>query len=208
MTKKQRIFVFVFAGVMLLAGIGAFGFIIYKAFDGIRHPTSSPEDRQLVVDARAFTAFGGEEPDPSREVFKSQKNFDGSRIVEYSYRSTNAGPAGTQLYLSSNVMVYPQTLSTMQMFKVQQFALKSGLSLAGHTETIPAPSLLTMGDAHYAAVLRSKKTGQDVGNILLVRQGRVLHTVVIVGIVLRDAHAVEQVLRPSLDESRRRFLKR
>lgn len=208
MTKRQRLLVFGLAGLMAVAGLAAFGYIIYLTIKGGSSPTSPAEDRKLVVTAAALEAFGARAVDPARETFSSVKAFDGSRTIEYSYSNGEGSPDGTRLYLSSTAQVFPQSLSTMQMFRVQKLAMKGGLSLAGDTSAIPAPSLLTVGDDHYAAVLQSKKTGQTIGNLLIVRQGRAMLTVIVIGMTFDDAEAVGKLLGPALEESRRRFVKR
>jgi hypothetical protein len=209
MTKKQRILVFTFAGVMALAGIGVFAYIMYVSINDVIKPKASPaEDRKLVVTAERLQEFGAGEIVFENEKYHSQKTFDGTRTVEYSYNDHSGSKEGTQLYLSSTAQVFPQSLSTMQMFRVQQLAIKGGLSFAGDTTTVPAPALLTAGDDRYAAVLKRKTTGEPVGNLFIVRQGRSMLTVIVIGIKFDDAASVEKLLGPALAEARRRFVKR
>jgi hypothetical protein len=208
MTKRQRILVFGFAGLMAVAGIAVFAYIIHLTIKGASNPASPVEDRKLVVTAGALEQFGAAAVDPAHESLSSVKAFDGSRTIEYSYSSGEGSPDGSRLYVSSTAQVFPQALSTMQMFRVQQLAMKGGLSLAGDTSTVPAPSLLNVGDDHYAAVLKTKKTGEPIGNLLMVRQGRAMLTVIVIGMTFDDAEAVLKLLGPPLEESRRRFVKR
>lgn len=208
MTKKQRIYVFLFAGFMAIAGLSVFAYIMYVSINDVIKPKpSSAEDRKLIVTAETLREFGAGEIVYDNEKYHSQKTFDGTRTVEYSYTDHSGSKDGTQLYLSSTAQVFPQSLSTMQMFRVQQLALKGGLSFAGDTTAEPAPALLTIGDDRYAAVLKRKSTGEPTGNLFIVRQGRSMLTVVVIGMKFDDAASVEKLLGPALAEARRRFVK-
>ncbi len=207
MTRRQRILVFTFAGLMAAAGIAVFAYIMVSTMKGAMNPSSPPEDRKLVVTAHALHELGAREVDPVKESFTSERTFDGTRTIDYSYSNSEGSPDGTRLYVSSTAQVFSQSLSTMQMFRVQQIAMKGGLSFAGDTSTIPAPGLLDLGDDHYAAVLKSKKTGQIVGNLFMVRQGRAMLTVVVIGMTFDDAESVRELLSPALLEAKRRFVK-
>jgi hypothetical protein len=207
MTKKQRVLVITFACMMGLAGVGMFCYIIYVSVQGVINPGSSPvEDRKLIVTAEEMRIFEGPEVVPENEKFHSQKAFDGSRTVEYSY--SHHADSGGRFYLSSTAQIFPQSLTTMQMFRMQQFAIKGGLSMAGETTTEPAQSLLTLGDDHYAAVLKTKATGVPVGNLFIVRKGRAMLTVIVIGIQLTERTEVETLLGPAVEEMSRRFGKR
>lgn len=201
-TPRQRTLIFVFAGVSALAGMAAIGFFTWKTIESVRHPApSSGEDRKLVLTA---ALLGVEEIDPLDEHFSSIQAFDGSHTIEYSYSAKSP----KRLYISSNVQVFPQSLTTIQMFRTQQLALRAGMALGGKTTTESAEHLLTIGDAHWAAYIKPKNEPRAMGNILLIRQGRVLHTIVVIGRVFNDPKEIEQLLSPLMAESERRFLTR
>jgi hypothetical protein len=210
MTKQQRVLVFVFAGVMALAGIGVFVYIMVVSVKGMVAQRKGPpplEDRKLVVTAQDLQRFGAGEIVAERESFASTKTIDGTHMVEYDYTFPATEEGKSRIYIQSTAQIFAQSLSTMQMFKMQQLALKGGLAVAGETTQEPAPSLLTAGDARYAMRLKSKSTGAPVGNVFMVRQGRAMLTVIIVGMSFDDAAKVEELLGPALAEQKRRFVK-
>jgi len=72
--------------------------------------------------------------------------------------------------------------------------------LTGGGKAVAAADLLTIGDEHYAAILQNKE-GAPVGNIFLVRDGRSVHTSMIVGVVFHSAEDVKRLLSPVLHET-------
>ncbi|MGN6183338.1 MAG: hypothetical protein ACTHQM_06745 [Thermoanaerobaculia bacterium] len=211
MTKKQRIYVFAFAGLMLFAGIGAFAYIVYISVKSTLDQASKPapiEDRKLVITAADLKSFGLEDVDPEHETFSSTRSVDGTHIVEYAYTAPASDGEHSRLYIQSTSQTYSNTLSAMQVFKMQQLAFKGGLAIAGETKQESAPELVTVGDGRYAIRMKSKKTGEVVGNVFMVRQSRSVLTVIIVGMRFNDSETVSELLGPALAEQRRRMTKR
>ena len=208
MTRKQRILVFSIAGFMAVAVMAMIAYIVVRGVRGAIPKEARGEDRKLVVTAAALQTFGAPAPDPKRERLTIQKSFDGSFTIDYSYSNESGGVDGSRIFLSSQAFVFFTKLSAIQMFKMQQIGLKSGFAMTGDIKVVPEPSLITSGDDHYSAILESKASGQKLGNLFLVRQGRSLLSVVIVGMSFNDADSVERLLKPALDEGKRRFVKR
>ncbi|HEX2832091.1 MAG TPA: hypothetical protein VHW00_03700 [Thermoanaerobaculia bacterium] len=209
MTTKQRVYVLVFAGVMLLACVGVFAYIIVVSVKSTIAQVKAPppqEDRKLVVTAEDLQRFGAGVIVAEHETFSSTKSIDGTRMVEYEY-TFPATEGKSRIYIQSTAQIFAQSLSTMQMFKMQQLALKGGLAVAGETTQEPAPALVNVGDGRFAMRLKSKKTGEPVGNVFMIRQGRAMLTVIVVGLTFDDAETVEKLIGPALAEQKRRFVK-
>jgi hypothetical protein len=130
-------------------------------------------------------------------------------MIEYSYFDPGGAPDGSRIYITSSAQAFLSPLSTMQMYKMQQVALTSGLAMGKDQRVVGAPHLLRPGgDQQYAGVMVDEATGKPIGNIFLVRQGRAMFTLSVVGMTLDDAETVDKLLGPPLAEARRRFLKR
>lgn len=208
MTRRQRILVFTIAGLMAVAGVATFGYLMYATIRETANPKARPEDRKLVVTASDLAPFGVKEIDSTRESFTAQKLIDGTRMIEYSYFDPAGAPDGSAIHLTSSAQVFLNPLSTIQMYKMQQIGLTTGFAAGKERRIVEAPKLLRTGaDQQYAAVMVDKATGKPVGNLFLVRQGRAMFSLSVMGITFDDPATVEKLLGPPLAEARRRFLK-
>lgn len=202
MTGKQRALIFILAGVGGLVAIGASVAMFFMAMKGAMPKQTTGDEKRLVVTAADLAQFGLEEADAEAEAFSSTRQFDGSRIVSYTYKPEE-GPT-----LDSQTHVLPHSLGAMQMFKMVELGLKAEAKFdkSGRRLVDAPPSLLPAGDQRYAALVQVN--GETMGNFFLVRQGRVVHTVHLIGIELETADEVSRLLTPALEESKRRFAKR
>ena len=65
----------------------------------------------------------------------------------------------------------------------------------------PAPDLLKMGDESYAAYMQFGK--KKLGNIFLVRRGRVLHSLLISRVYFDDPEDVRRLFAPMVEAGRK-----
>lgn len=204
MTSGQRRLIFVLAGVSALAGLAMFTYIIWVTVRGISAPPpATADDRRLVVTSEALQPFGGPAPDRDAESLSTIRQFDGSRTISYEFDSRKDPDARKRVVASTTTMVHSTSLSAMQAFKVQEVATRAGVALTKSARLVDAPGLLTVGDARYAGVIHYD--GKPGGNMFLMRQGRVIFTVVIVGIVFDDPQDVERLMGPLAEEAKQRY---
>ncbi|HYH09323.1 MAG TPA: hypothetical protein VEK11_19915 [Thermoanaerobaculia bacterium] len=203
MTSSQRRTIFILAGVSLLAGMGVFGFLVWTMFRNVMQPPPPRgDDRRLVVTAEALQEFGGPTPNPAAEELTAIGQFDGSRNINYEYNTSKDPNAETRLVTSTTTMVHGNALSAIQAFKMQQFATKAGVKLARGAQLIDTPALLTVGDANYAGVFRHNN--ESSGNLLVVRQGRYVFTVVLIGLVFDEPKEADALMLPLVEEAKKR----
>jgi hypothetical protein len=203
---RQRVLLLVLAGLLALAGLGVTAFFVYASMSHATTPVPG-DNRKLVVTADLLVPLGARY-DPSKDKLETVTALDGTHTVEYSYSDAEGSPEGTQLFVLSNAFVLPNRMGAINVFHLQKFGMRGGLAALGETTTVPRPELITSGDAQYAATLLSEKTKRPIGNLILVRQGRVVTTLVLTGIALDDASAAEALMGPALYEAERRFAKR
>ena len=65
----------------------------------------------------------------------------------------------------------------------------------------PAPELLKMGDESYAAYMQDGK--KKVGNIFLIRRGRVLHTLVVSRVYFDEAEGIQRLFAPMVEAAKK-----
>jgi hypothetical protein len=201
---RQRALIFTAAGLMAFIAVAGFGFLVWKSFDNLRNPAdASGEERRLMVTTESLEPFGVENTGRRGETLKSVRQIDGTRDIEYVYSSKNDPQAGTSLYVFSKVQVLAISLSAMQLFKMEQLAIRATVGLGDKVKLRPRPDLLTAGDQRYAATI--ERDGKPTGNIFIIRQGRVVHTVTISGFAFEKPESAEQLFAEPLAESKRQF---
>jgi len=201
---RQRALIFAAAGLMAVLAIAGFGFLVWKSFDNLRNPAeASSEERRLMVTTESLEPFGVANTGRRGETLKSIRQIDGTRDIEYVYSSKNDPRAGTSLYVFSKVQVLAIPLTAMQLFKMEQLAIRAGVGFGANANLRPRPDLLTAGDQRYAATI--ERDGKATGNIFIIRQGRVVHTVTIGGFAFEKPESVEQLFAQPLAESKRQF---
>jgi hypothetical protein len=201
---RQRALIFAAAGLMAVIAIAGFGFLVWKSFDNLRNPAEATVDeRRLLVTTESLEPFGVASTGHRGETMKSIRQIDGTRNIEYVYSSKNDARAGTSLYVFSKVQVLAMPLTAMQLFKMEQLAIRAGVGLGAKVGLRPRPDLLTSGDQRYAATI--EWDGKPTGNVFIIRQGRVVHTVTISGFVFDKPESVEKLFAQPLAESKRQF---
>lgn len=197
--KKSTIAIAVvlgFLGVIgLAAAVVAFGYFAVKGVS-----TDPPDDvqKRLVLGAEAFEPFDLE-LDPKCIKFRSTRNLDRTRTIEFEHDCE-----GSNVFIASEAEISPSVRDARESFVLSVGAYKTGVAI-GAGELQPRDELLPIGEQRYAAVIRNG--GKPVGNVFVVRQGRVLHSLLVTGIYFEDAGDVRDLFEPLLAESKRQFPK-
>ena len=201
---RQRALILTAAGLMGLVAIAGFVTLVWKSVNNMRHPAAtSGEERRLLVTAESLHPFGVPDTGRRGESLHSIRQIDGTRDIQYVYSSKNDAHARMPLYVLSKVQVLALSLTAMQVFKMEQLAIRAGVGFAGKVELRPRPDLLTSGDQRYAAVI--ERNGKPAGNLFIIRQGRVVHTVTIGGFFFEKPESVQKLFAEPLQESKRQF---
>ena len=178
-------------GVLAIAAIlGALGYIL---INGVSKRPSTEEEKKLVVDAAALIEFGAE-VDPKCGTYTTTRNFDSS--VEISYECDS-----DTLYVLATTEISPTARDARQMFVLNIGAHKV-VTIGGDDITMHRRDDLVanLGDDRYAAIIRSGAT--EAGNVFIIRQGRVVQSVMITGLAFDDADSVRDLLTPIVDAAR------
>jgi len=166
-----------------------------------RAPTAA--EKQLVVTDAQLTELGVGGLTPAKcATIQSSRGIDGALTVEYQYDSHKDPAAKQGLYLSSEAEIAHSELFAMRAFRTRVGGYNAGIFLASRKiKVYEWPELITFGDQHYAAVLRNGNA--SVGNIFVVRQGRVVHSLILSGMYFDNADNVRDLFAPLLKESAR-----
>jgi hypothetical protein len=199
---------------MLVVGAGLAA-LVYFGYKGVGAREASGDERKLVITTASLSQFGIDGLDPKAEKLTSKRSLDGAREIECEYESG-------EMFFVSNAEIHRRPRDAKESFALTIGAWKTGLALGTTAKIEPAPDLiggvvrasgllpggeqagdLQQTDDRYAGYI--KNDGKIVGNVFLVRNGRVLHSLLISGVYFDDPEDVRTLIAPLIAESTRRF---
>jgi hypothetical protein len=191
----------VLAIVLALCGVASvvaiIAGLIYFGGRGISSRPATDAERRLILSATSFEKFG-ETLEPKCQKYTSRVNLDGTREVELEY---DCGESSA-VFITSEAEICRSVREARESFALSIGAYKAGLTIGGGTVEA-RPELLSLGDQHYAALVRSGTN--VVGCVFVVRQGRVVHALVTTGIYFDDPDDIRDLFAPLLEESKKQY---
>ena len=178
-------------GAVCLALCGCLGFLVVGAI-GIPRADPTPEERQALVTIDDLVPFGAQPVNQDqREVYSAKRNLDGSVEISYDYDADRA-PKGDEVFtLSSAVEINLSERSARESFGTTIGAFKLGLGIYD-VEAEKDPYEMPGVDQSYFASIRTKSV--PVGNMVVVRKGKMLHSVLLVGLHFDRAEDLAAIL--------------
>ncbi len=183
-------------GVLALAAIvGAVGYFL---INGISSRPASETEKRLVVDAAALVEYGAD-VDPKCGKHTTTRNLDGTTDVSYECDAKS-------VYVLSSTEVNPSVRDARQSFLLNIGAYKAGVAIGDATLERRDDLLGNLGEDRYAALIRSG--GKNAGNLLIVRQGRVVHSLMITGLYFDDREPLRELFTPVVEEGKKQYTRK
>lgn len=196
--KKSTVAIVVVLGFLGVIGLAAAVVAVgYFAVNGVSSEPPTAEQKKLVLGPAAFEVYDVQ-LDPKCNKLTSKRNLDRTREIAFEHDCE-----GSDYYISSSAEISPTVRDARESFVISVGAFRTGVAI-GDAELQPRAELLPFGDQRYAAIIHNTKK-KPVGNVFVVRQGRVLHSLLLTGIYFDEAEDVRELLTPLLEESRRQF---
>ena len=197
MKTSTVVFVIVLALCGIASVIAILGGLFYFGSRGLSSRPPTDAEKRLILSAASFEEFG-QKLQPKCQKYTSKLNLDGTREVEFDYDCGEGAP----MFLTSGAEIGRNERDSRESFVLAISAYKTGLLIGGGSLE-PRHELLTLGDQHYAAQIR--KGTNIIGNVFVVRQGRVLHTLVMTGLYFEDPDDIHDLFTPLLEESKKQY---
>lgn len=196
MTRKRVVVLAVaLAGAGLVVAVVAFAGLIYFTINGFSGRPANEAEQRLVIATARFAPFEIEGLGDMKPAVLTRHTLDGTREVEWEFENQH-------FFYHSTAEICRSSRAARESYKLTLGAWKTGMALGGSTVE-EAPSLLHGGDERFAGfVIRDRKR---VGNVFLVRNGRVLHSLMITGITFEEPTEVQQLFDPLIAESKRQY---
>lgn len=196
--KTSKVVLIVAVVICSIASVIAIvGGLYYVGVKGVSSRLPTEEEKKLVLSPAHFEEFG-QTLDPKCAKYTWKRNLDGTAEIEFEY---DCGE-NAKISITSGVEIGRDERDARESFTLTIAAYKTGAKIGGATLE-ERPELLTYGEQRYAAFLRNNN--RTVGNVLLLRQGRVLHSLVIAGLYFDDPDDIQDLFAPLLVESKKQF---
>jgi len=185
---------------ILAAALLALVLLFWIGARGVSSRPPTQAEKRLLVPASRLGAWGIADLKPGTcERYVAKRNLDGSLELEYEYDSDRDPESQKYLFFKSEAEINSSLDDATTSFRMQIVAYRTGM-WAVRRRMEELPDLLSLGDQSYAAVIRHDE--EPIGNIAVVRQGKIVHSLVIIGVYFSEPKDLEALLCPVLDQSK------
>jgi hypothetical protein len=195
----------------ILLALGALGAIftvgallVILGVKGVASRAPTAAERRLLVSVGELGQFGIS--NLNRDLCEShvaKRNLDGSLEIEYEYDSDRDAESEELLFFKSEAEINSSVSDAEECFGMRIAAYKAGASLVQGRRIEENPALFSLGDQRYSALIT--QDGSVIGNVLVVRQGTVVHSLLMMGRYLSDPEDLEHLLKPVLERSKAQY---
>lgn len=187
-------------GTVLLS-ILAGGGLLYLGMTGISSREPSVEEKQSLVTIRDLEPYGAEIAEAEkREVWKAKRNLDGTLEIEYEYDPDLAIGPGDNITLQSSVDIEHTEKDARQTFSLNIAACKTGMRIYGVKTRDQQHTMADVDQSYFALVVKDEK---PVGNMVNVRKGKHVYSLLVIGIFFNDPVTLEEILREKIERGER-----
>lgn len=167
--------------------------VLWACGDEKPRPLTQTELR-LIVTAASLTEWGMENLDARAQKIDTRHDLDGSMTISCEYDSEKVPNAKQPLFFISNTQIFSSEIGTDTEFTKLIDAYKTGIGRVPGRYFKEKQELLTSGDQHYAAFMQNG--GNIIGNVFVVRRGRVIHSLLVSRVYFDDPKDVERLFAP------------
>ena len=187
-------------GIACLALLVAFGIVAGLYYAVRRGVSSGPADEpsaRLVLGAPALEKYGVT-LDPRCTKLTQSKAFGMMAEVRFEHDCE-----GAPVYVLSAAETHLTATEARQAYLLGIGGMRTGLAVGGGKLQPRRDLVAGLGDERYSALVMTV-SGEPAGNIIVLRQGRIVHTFLITGVFFDDASVIRELFGPVLEESKAR----
>ncbi len=193
--------------IVLLASGGAVacllvacGGLMYLGATGISNREPTDAERAVLITADDLAPFGAQpSKHDQREVWNTKKNFDGTLEIEYDYDPELAPGDDDPLMVTSQVELAGSESDARESYAILLAAYQLGFRISGVKSREQSHQMAGVDQCHFSLILNGD--GDPVGNMAVLRAGKRLHGLMIVGVYFDDPATLESLLRPTIERS-------
>ena len=200
--KKSGVAIALAIGALaILAFLSIIAAVYFLATRSTGTRTPDAHAGRLVVSSAALQDLGVE-IDPVCGKLTSINALGFMREVKYEHDCDEQ-----RVYVESTAEMHLTGMEARQSYLMNITGMRAGLAATGTGKLVPREDLAAgLGDQRYAALFTFE--GRPGGNVLVLRQGRIVHRLLITGAYFDDHEDVRQLMTPLLEESKRRQQRR
>lgn len=187
----------VLIGLTIMAGYACYS----VGVAGIQTRSIRDSERCLLLTVDSLSEFGLEDlARPACESWVAKVNVDASLELEYEFDSSASDENVEFLFFKSEAEIVADERTAAATFEMQISAARAGVLMVSGRELLPcADPLPRIADQVYSGTIVQDE--RIVGNLVVLRQGRIVHTLMLLGVYIPDGKELADVLRPVIRQS-------
>ncbi|MEM8954705.1 MAG: hypothetical protein AAGD22_11180 [Verrucomicrobiota bacterium] len=184
------------------AAIALLGVLFYIGARGVSVRPMFEDEKELLLPLSCFNPeYASQFSFEKCESFLAKTNIDGSLELEYRYDS-DRDPNSPFLFYTSEAEINRSIKDAETSFSMSIAAYKTGVALVKGRTIAPLTDFFTLGERNYAA--RIEDDGIQVGNIVVTRQGKIVHSLLVIGMTFDSRDEIEALMSPVVLASKAR----
>jgi hypothetical protein len=176
------------------------GVLLRLGCKGISTREPTEEEMQLLIPVSRLEPLGvtGLNPGACESVI-AKRNLDGSLELEYEYDSERAPESSRFLFYKSEAEISDSAEDARESHMLQVAAYKAGTMLVKGRKLERSSASFSVGEQNYLGTVT--QDGKPLGTVAVVRQGTIVHSVLILGLYFDDPEQLKTLLKPVLAKS-------
>ncbi len=171
--------------------------VILVSFKGVSSRDVRDDERRLLVTVDNLAPYAVIPGDRSLcESYIAKHNIDGSLELEYEYDTEKDPMSEDVLFFKSEAEISDTVPLAKESFATRISAYKMGSSLVSGRKLQEKPSLFSLGEDNYAAIIT--QDGNPIGNVVVTRKGATVHSLVILGVYFDEREHLESLLASAM----------
>lgn len=195
---KNRNLTFSAAGIVVLGVI--ISAVIARSSKSLPTRAPSADEKTMLVTVADLADFGYTNlPREVCETWWAQPTLSGITEVDYEYDSEKQGDEGQFIYMSSDATCEPSIEFAEQTFDIAVEAMQHSAKMGAGAHAEEKADLFGLGDEAYSAQIILDDS--VYGNIVVVRKGRVVHSLIVTGLYFDQQEDLEDLFEQALEKS-------
>jgi hypothetical protein len=187
-------------GLAVVTLVGVVAALLFLGATGLSSRAPTADEKELLVPIERLATIGAEvRVSETAATYTAKRNLDLSLEIEYEYDSDKDPDSTDFLFFKSEAEISRSERDAWESFWLAIQATRLGVSLVKERSLEPSEASLELGDQAYWAIVH--QAGAPVGNFVAVRQGRIVHTLLVLGLYFDEPGQAETLLAPAIEKS-------
>jgi hypothetical protein len=198
--KRLLILLAIIGGISILGTAALVGLVVL-GIHGVSSRQPTEAEKELLISVACLKDFEIDGLAPELcESYVAKRNLDGSLGLEYEYDSDKSPDRSQALYFSSEVEINRSVKDARESFFMSIQAFKLGMKFGKDIRLEESQKNMGLAEQEYWAVI--KNGASPVGNLVVLRQGTAVHSLMVTGVHFADWEDLKCLLQTTLEKEK------